>query len=283
MLRRWFLVCACALCVLPLSASAHPVGSRASTVVSLEDESGRELRVYHHKGKTYALGTYGERYNIRVRNQTGRRVEAVVTVDGRDVISGRQGGYGERGYLIEAYGTLLIEGFRTSDSEVAAFRFTSPGNSYSARMGTPENVGVIGVAVFPERQHRVVHRPRRRARRGYSGGGAPAPSASAEKSTRGRSARSAPAYDDALSGSLDAESADEGNNIGTEYGEATYSAVRNVSFTRANPSHPSEVIVLHYDDAAGLARRGIRLHTPRPRPRPTPDAFPLSRYAPPPP
>ena len=120
--------------------------------VSVEDEQGQGLPTFRHEGRTYLLGEPGLRYNIRVRNPTGSRVEAVVTVDGRDVVSGREGDYvNERGYIIAAYGSVLIEGFRKSLEEVAAFRFTSPDDSYSARRGTPENVGVIGVAFFPER------------------------------------------------------------------------------------------------------------------------------------
>ena len=37
---------------------------------------------------------------------------------------------------------------------------TSPEGSYSSQMGTPENVGVIGVAIFPERVHPMLLRPR---------------------------------------------------------------------------------------------------------------------------
>ncbi|HEY4103613.1 MAG TPA: hypothetical protein VGM44_06965, partial [Polyangiaceae bacterium] len=54
-------------------------------------------------------------------------------------------------YVIAPHDSMLIEGFRRSMEQVATFRFTSPQNSYSARMGTPENVGVIGVAFFSER------------------------------------------------------------------------------------------------------------------------------------
>jgi len=137
------------------SALAHPRGRNATYTVTLESESGRVLQTFHKHGSTFVLGHYGERYNIRVKNQTSKRVEAVVTVDGRDVVSGQVGDYvKERGYIIEPHDSVLIEGFRRSSRQVAAFRFTDPGNSYSSRMGTPQNVGVIGVALFPERSYR---------------------------------------------------------------------------------------------------------------------------------
>ncbi|HEX2675952.1 MAG TPA: hypothetical protein VHM19_04915 [Polyangiales bacterium] len=293
-------------------ALAHPVGPNVPYIVTVEDEWGSTLRTFHKGGQTYVLGGYGQRYNVRVINQTGARVEAVISVDGRDVVSGRVGDFvGERGYVIEPWGMLKVEGFRRSYDEVAAFRFSSPGESYSARMGTPENIGVIGVAFFPERP-RPVARPRPRLARPY----APydyysegrrsdaAPSRSAEEKSRlgtmgaGTSAAPAPAAEaaprksaggDALRDSdegVTAEAeADSTNNLGTEYGESHESHVEEVTFRRADSRHPSQVIALRYDDEQGLLARGIRLYAP-PRPRvweETPNPFPRNRFAPPPP
>jgi hypothetical protein len=85
-------------------------------------------------------------------NHSGERLEAVVSVDGLDVIDGREASPDKRGYLIEPYGSLVIDGFRTSEAQVAAFRFGSVGDSYAARStGSARNVGVIGVALFDER------------------------------------------------------------------------------------------------------------------------------------
>ena len=71
-------------------------------MVRVQDESGRELPTFHHAGQSYVLGRFGERYDIRVENRTGRRVEAVVTVDGRDVMTGEVGDFVHaRGYLIK--------------------------------------------------------------------------------------------------------------------------------------------------------------------------------------
>lgn len=140
-------------------AHAHPVGPDAPYTVRVESEDGRTLRTFHHDGQTFVLGAWGERYVIRIENHTGRRVEAVVSVDGRDVVSGRIGDYvRERGYLVGAWDEVVIEGFRKSHDEVAAFRFTDPAGSYSSRMGTPQNVGIIGVAFFPEAERRVARR-----------------------------------------------------------------------------------------------------------------------------
>jgi hypothetical protein len=270
--------------------------------VTLEDEFGNSLPAYWHRGELFAMGRYGRRYNVRVTNHTGRRVEAVVSVDGRDVISGGAGNYKEqRGYIVAPHDSVLIEGFRTSDNEVAAFRFTSPGNSYSARMGTPENVGVIGAAFFPEAQPpRPLPRPWRprpipmpesrrpsandsydglgtASGRGKAAGEASAPAAAAPAEAE------APRRSRGYEGSGDRDA--QASNIGTEYGEAQYSSVVEVPFRRARGHSPDRVITLRYDDRAGLEARGI-VTRPRPRPHyvdPGPVAFPESRFAPPPP
>src|SRR4029079_3958695 len=70
---------------------------------------------------------------------------------GLDVIDGNPADLTKRGYLLEPYATLTIDGFRTSSSHVAAFRFGSVSESYAAKTSGDRNVGVIGVAFFSER------------------------------------------------------------------------------------------------------------------------------------
>ncbi|HEV8244545.1 MAG TPA: hypothetical protein VGP93_02125, partial [Polyangiaceae bacterium] len=136
-----------------------PTPSWSSVTVSLEDEGGQALRTFARDGKTFVLGEFGQRYNIRIRNPLSFRVEVVASVDGRDVVSGKRADFVQnRGYLIGPGDSVVIEGFRTSLDEVASFRFTDPSDSYSSRMGTPQNVGIIGVAFFGERVQRPVLR-----------------------------------------------------------------------------------------------------------------------------
>jgi hypothetical protein len=255
--------------------------------VSLEDLDGSVLPTFQHAGATYVLGEPGDRYNIRVQNPTAERIEVVVTVDGRDAISGSVGDYvAQRGYLIEPWGSLLVEGFRRSLEEVAAFRFTGRDGSYSARRGTSQHVGVIGVAVFPEkaRPPAPVWRPRRRPLP-ESEYRAPAPS-----SPR-RAELEEPFKDDEAprkrkSGGGPGASSAGPSNIGTEYGESESSSVVEVSFERRSPTHPSVVLRLRYDDYDGLQARGIDLsslgYVYRDEPEPQPFPYSQSRFAPPP-
>jgi hypothetical protein len=259
---------------------------------SIENEEGSTLPSFHHEGRAFILGEPGERYNIRVQNPTSRRVEVVVSVDGRDAISGRVADYGtQRGYVVPPYGSLLVEGFRQSYVDVASFRFTSPGNSYSARRGTPENVGVIGVAFFPER----VREPQPMLDRRWSNIQPSAPSATRserssddapEKSAgrRADGASAAPHERRQASSEWERDTGGSVNNLGTEYGERRSSSVVDVAFERA-ASRPALLASVRYDDAEGLEARGIDLSNLRPRHQPEPQeplAFPNARFAAPP-
>ncbi|MEI9938208.1 MAG: hypothetical protein WDO69_13390 [Pseudomonadota bacterium] len=119
--------------------------------VRLLDENGAPLPSASFGGQDYVAGADGQRYVIQIENHTGNRFEAVATVDGLDVVDGKGGSIAKRGYLIDPWATLQIDGFRRSPSAVAAFRFGAVKDSYAARKGNDRNVGVIGVAFFHER------------------------------------------------------------------------------------------------------------------------------------
>ncbi len=119
--------------------------------VSLRDESGEALPGYYAGDTVYVLGNAGQRYTIVIENTTPARFETVVSVDGLDVINGRPASMGQRGYILQPYGRVEVEGFRQSRDTVASFRFGSVGDSYAAQTGDARNVGVIGVALFSER------------------------------------------------------------------------------------------------------------------------------------
>lgn len=120
-------------------------------VVSLVDEYGTMLPAYHVDGRAFVVGQPGARYAIRIENRSPYRFEAVLSVDGLDVVDGREASFHKRGYLVAPGASLLVEGFRTSEQAVAAFRFGSVASSYAAQStGSARNVGVVGVALFAE-------------------------------------------------------------------------------------------------------------------------------------
>ena len=278
--------------------------------ISLESPGGGGVQTFWHGGSLYVAGQNGARYNLRLQNNTSERVEAVVSVDGRDVVSGQLGNYkSQRGYVIDPYGSVVIEGFRQSLDQVAAFRFTDIGNSYSARRGSGQHVGVIGVAVFKEYQPRrrpsppmpIATRPYYEPSGGDAGGYDPMPGSSApaarptDASPQGRSeARAKSTSDDRGDRDGAYESSEmvarpRSNRLGTEYGESTYSSVREVGFTRRHKRRPDSMLTVYYDSLDGLRARGVPVDPYYPPP-PTyaPQPFPNdgerhNQYAPPPP
>ena len=120
--------------------------------LGVRDGSGRFLTGFTAGGDNFVTGVAGRRYTIVVKNHSPGRVEAVISVDGLDVIDGKAASFSKRGYLIDPFGDLEIDGFRTSNNEVAAFRFGSVQSSYAKKKhGNTRNVGVIGAAMFHER------------------------------------------------------------------------------------------------------------------------------------
>ena len=123
---------------------------RAPYDVQVIRENGETLPTYAMKDRYYVQGNASERYTIHITNPTPNRVEAVVSVDGLDVVDGESGDLRKRGYIVPGYGDVRIEGFRTSLEDVATFRFSSVDGSYAGQKGKARNVGVIAVAIFEE-------------------------------------------------------------------------------------------------------------------------------------
>lgn len=217
---------------------------------------GVPAETFTHNGGTYVLGELGARYTLRIANHSDRRVEAIASIDGRDVINGKPGDFQKnRGYLIPAWGSVDIDGWRISQEEAAAFRFSSVPNSYAAQVGSAREVGVIGVAVFPERYIPPVAPPPPRP---YAAPGRkPAKSAISDLPLDGLFSSEAPAPA-ARGGRARAEAeAEDRPGLGTEYGEAVSSRITEVDFVRANAARPAALLGVRYNDRRGLLAMGI--------------------------
>jgi len=246
------------------SADAAPLREQSGPYEFQVLVDGSPAATYNQNGETYVLGHRGARYTLRVQNHSSQRIEAVVTVDGRDVIDGRTGDYQhKRGYLVAAYGQVEIDGWRLNGSQAAAFRFSSVAGSYAARTGSAREVGVIGVAVFPERNdppYRVyVPTPRPRPywnerSDDYAASEAmpaPPPAAKADK-------RAAPESASPMGGAMaqrDEQSRRPG--LGTGFGERVDSPTQEVPFVRQSPYTPSALLGVRYNDRSGLLAMGI--------------------------
>jgi hypothetical protein len=277
----------CASPPLPVSSGGYSLRSSAGGYELQVLVDGVPVQTFEHAGETFVMGQLGARYTLRVVNHTARRIEAVMSVDGRDAIDGKAADVrSKRGYLVPAWGSVDVDGWRLSRAEVAAFRFATVADSYAARTGNAREVGVIGVAVFPERYvapPRPLYVPPPRypewryrddglgyqppAEGSYDKRGSAAESPSAAPmadaspsagSPKGKAARSAPSSRDMLAeGESRGPAPQRRPGLGTEFGEAVNSPVREVSFARANATHPSVILGARYNDRDGLVALGI--------------------------
>ncbi|MDR2128466.1 MAG: hypothetical protein LBP52_05315 [Burkholderiaceae bacterium] len=252
------------------STCAHAMGTFID--IQLVDRStGATLPVYKHKGQYWLAGQPGVRYAIQMRNKTSGRALAVMSVDGVNIVSGETAAWEQTGYVLEGNQSAQITGWRKSDSEVAAFHFTALPNAYASRTGRPQNVGVIGIAVFLERDPLPPPPP-------VSAPDWPVPQTeSAAEIAQDRSAaeesRQAPPTADVLadSASRHRRATERGaQRLGTGHGAREHSQVSNTDFERAT-SAPVEIITVRYDSRENLIAMGVLPAPPR---APQPNAFP---------
>jgi hypothetical protein len=246
------------------AACAHNPPTTESTVEIFDRTEGRVLPIYWHDGRRYVVGKPGNEYAIRMRNGTPGRVLVVMSVDGVNVITGDTASPQQSGYVLSPHEATEIAGWRTSLSRTAAFYFTALPDSYAARTGRPDNVGVIGVAIFAERERPIaLQEPRREIERmDAKTGAAPMPFAPASAANEASVAR------------------DQAAKLGTGYGRSETSYASYTRFERASQT-PSETISIYYDSFANLLAQGVPVAPPmaRYRPDPFPDA---GRFVPPP-
>ena len=119
-------VATAALIAMALLPSARSLASSLARV-DLYDRADRQaLEIYRHDGKRYVIGTPGHEYAVRVRNCTGGRLLAVVSVDGVNVVTGETASPDQSGYVIEPGGYVNIQGWRKDLERTAAFYFFRP-------------------------------------------------------------------------------------------------------------------------------------------------------------
>lgn len=257
----------------------------------IDRDTGATLPTYPRDGKFYVAGTPGHRYGVRLVNRTGARLLAVLSVDGVNAVSGETAHPDQSGYVLDPYQSTEIDGWRKSMSDIAQFNFTALPNSYAARTGRPDNVGVIGVAVFREkplfwREGKIADAPladRYPPPPASAAQAAPRPaqpmdSAAAETGTMAKSAAAgAPAGGlvraDESANAMRRQAKPE-ESLGTGHGAREISNVSYTKFDRAS-AHPDEVVSIWYDSWRNLVARGVIPPPPRQQrdPQPFPQGF----------
>jgi len=241
-----------------LLACAPAFAQRLADVSVYDRSEGRWLQAYRHEGRTYVVGEPGHEYQIRVTNRLREDLLAVVSVDGVNVLSGQTAHTQQGGYVISPWQRQDIRGWRKSLDEIASFYFTHLGDSYAARTGRPDNVGVIGVALF-----------RRKA--------PPPPVAVAPmEESRDQESRREKATADSAAPSVGNAQRSQAPSapLGTGHGRREESRAQWTAFERAS-EHPVETITIYYDSHRNLVARGVLAAPIAPRdPRPFPGFVP---------
>lgn len=255
------------LSLIAITAEAQALGRMADLALYDRTEN-RTLPVYFHDGRYYVAGKPGNEYQVTVRNRQPSAIMTVVSVDGINAVTGETAHWSQGGYVLGAAAVYAISGWRKNLQSVARFYFTELDASYAARTARPENVGVIGVAVFrpqtrpaasPEARHPETGADERR-----------------DATTDREPARSAPTEnhaEDRVNRQVQA-SPPPGKSLGTGHGTREHAPVRQTSFERA-AAVPDEVITIYYDSYQNLLARGVI----RPRAAAQPSAFP-GRFVP---
>ena len=291
-------ILAAAIAAIGLCGAASAYADPGVDLQVVDRETGQPLRIWRHDGRLFVAGQPGARYSLRVTNHTDGRVEVVMSVDGVNIVTGETASYDQMGYVLRAYESYDVSGWRKSDTEVAAFAFAPLPQSYAARTGRPSDVGVIGMAFFKEKAVPEPEPPaaqpewREGAARGSSGaarapawrGGMPAPPAFAVPPPP-PAAVVAPspqmAAPDDSSVDVTAERRDE--KLGTAHGAREWSEVTHTAFVRAT-SYPQMVRQIEYDTYDNLVDSGvIPSWDGGSRPRPFPSNSDEEGYVPDPP
>ncbi len=258
------------------SGVARAYGPAGRIEVEIYDRSeGRVLPTYYLGGRRYVVGKPGNEYAIRVRNTMGGRALAVMSVDGVNIITGDTAGIAQSGYVLAPGESADIAGWRKDMSRTAAFYFTTLPDSYAARTGRPDNVGVIGVAVFRERERAPITpygALRKDSAPADSRERAEANTASPSTAAASPEAQAVDAARAQASGAPQAKSL-----LGTGHGRNESSYTQYTAFERASET-PAETISIYYDSYQNLLAMGVPVG-PQPMARVRPEPFPM-RFVP---
>jgi hypothetical protein len=251
--------------------AAHPATAvgQLGNVDILTRGDGQVLPIYPSGGRNWVVGAPGQEYSIRYCNSSPGRVLAVISVDGVNVVSGDTASPAQSGYVLNANECSDIHGWRKNLARTAAFYFTELPDAYATRTGRPENVGVIGVAVFREKQHPVMWRPYNKDKvAGEARSDSPVEKRAAQSPAAGGFAQDAQSSADSarsredVAGRLESAQAQSMpapapmSKLGTGHGRSEDSPAQMVRFERESAS-PNETIAIYYDRRENLVAMGI--------------------------
>lgn len=132
--------------------------------------NNRPVKKYNHDYRVYVEGRKNSPYTLRFRNNTGSRVLAILSVDGLSIMDGKAASDKSSGYVVNAWSTIEVPGWRINSDKVAQFKFRPQEAGYDRTYAEElrsegiavdtGNQGVIGVMVYEEKVvPKFVYRP----------------------------------------------------------------------------------------------------------------------------
>jgi hypothetical protein len=265
--------------------------------ISLSTPEG-DLHQIHHAGKAYVEAKPGQSYTLVLSNHTPHRKLALLTVDGLNTISGQKGDFSGPGWVLAPFQTARITGWKLGSESAAAFTFGGKHGSYANKTGHgTKNVGVIGVAVFDEKEtgYDFWTQTLGQLSSGVIGGGKWSGGGGGTYSAGpGTTAGGPEVYGASVNSVCSTEPAtlsqpqtktitrrrvskNAGSSVGTQFGQKTEMQSADTTFTRATEK-PTSLVAIHYGTRRDLERWGVPLNPPQP----SPQAFPGEGCQPPP-
>lgn len=243
-----------AAAALPATAATGGGGASLSVLVD-----GAERPEYPARGTLYVEALRGREYALKITNPFPYRVAVALSVDGLNTIDARHtDAASARKWVLEPYGSAVIEGWQVTDRQARRFFFTGERGSYGAFLGKTEDLGVIEAVFFRER-------PRWQASPGITrhDGGPTLREKSAEQKGRVESAPAPPsAGSSARSMAPEPQLSDE--YAATGMGDRTEHGVTRVDVDLEK--RPFATIRLRYEFRPQLVKLGVLAPEWRPRP-----------------
>ncbi len=239
-------------------------GRLVTVEVQVDGHTAPLYRTSGSDDRRYVEAQRGENYALRIHNHTGRRVGVLISVDGLNVVNGERSALAshEPMYVLDAWETATIRGWRTSLKEIRKFVFVDEERSYATRTGQENgDLGWIRVLAFEEVPPVTMYDPSQRNRE-HDRGDWQRDELSAAKpeapGAEGRALGKSKPQDTAQSAPQTLESSgktDSKSFPGTGWGDRQRDTVRETWF---DPQACAvDQLVMRYEYARGLADLGI--------------------------
>jgi hypothetical protein len=224
---------------------------------------GRQLTEYAARGRRYIEALENAEYEVRIHNPTGSRVAVALSVDGLNSIDARHtSAWDAHKWVIEPFGTIHVRGWQMSGESARRFYFTTEHDSYAAKLGQAQNLGLITAVFFRERRPvtitQAIPRSSNKEDQARDERSAPEPKSMGESSASSQGGRDA-----AKQRSVPSYPPPDDESAATGIGRSVRNDVQWIKLDL--DARPAGEITIRYEYRASLVRLGI---IPRDYPRP---------------